>query len=407
MRRSLPLLACAILAAASAQDRQVVENASGALTFDRGVLVGARNKLTRETYTTDRRADRLTGLLHGAEQTPEWADAAGSGPAKPGGIAFEAKLGEGDTLSTTVRADTTDADFVVRQTGRGTGGLYACQWGAAGLSDEQVSLIVPAWSGVRLGRGSPAVDTYLEWPSVWEARLVIAQGRQGGLWIRADDPDERYKGLYLRHRGGLFDLGLRTCNEAPLDAQRSVESVVWRIGFYRGDWRVPARRYRDWMARTAGATLAAKRKPAWADGIRSVVILPTGRGGSQNEARAVLQKLTEWITPGRTLLYTPDWRHDGYDLNYPDYTAHDGYRELVEFAHRLGYRVMPHTCYYGASLDNPDYERLEPYHLRDLRGNLITYLWDFADPAPRIAMLHPGARAWRELYVARCRAIAE
>jgi len=37
-------------------------------------------------------------------------------------------------------------------------------------------------------------------------------------------------------------------NFAPFDDLQTCESVAWHLNVYRGDWRVPARRYRDWAA---------------------------------------------------------------------------------------------------------------------------------------------------------------
>jgi len=410
---SLPAasLLAALLAAGHAsclaQTRHATETPTGSAVFADGVLVEALNRLTGETYSLPRPDDRATGLLRPRDRTLWLGTAAQRTPGADG--SQTARWDDGSALTTTVEAAREGNDLIVRQSGRSGSELWGCQWGIAGLSDRQVSLIVPAWSGIRLDRGAPFREGVFDWPTGWEAQMVIVQGRQGGLWIRADDPDDRFKGLWIRHRSGAFDLGFRTYSEGPLAERTTVESVAWRVGFYRGDWRVPARDFRDWMARTAGRATAPSRRPAWADEIRSVIILPTSPQPDRlAETRAVLRKLTEWATPRKTLLYTFNWRRDTYDLNYPDYTAHEGFKELVDFAHQLGYRVMPHTCYYGVNLENPEYQRLKPYHMRDLfSGDLITYLWPPAKPVSHIAMLHPGAKAWRELYVAKCREIAE
>jgi len=396
----------------AAQARQSLETPTGTVAFENGALVEARNRLTGETYTAGQRADRGTGLLRPGDQAV-WAETAteqapnADGPQKR---ISEARWDSGEVLTTTVEAAREGGDFLVRQSGRGNATrLWGCQWGIAGLSDDAVSLIVPAWSGIRLGKGAPFQEGMFDWPGGWEAQMLVVQGKRGGMWIRAEDADDRFKGVSIRYRSGKFDLGFRTYNEGPLEARTTVESVVWRLGFYQGDWRVPARQFREWMGRMAALTPVSGQQPAWADQIRSVIILRSGRGAKSNdEPRAVLKKLTEWVTPAKTLLYIPDWRRDGYDLNYPDYTAYAGFKELVDFAHSLGYRVMPHTCYYGVNLGNPEYERLKPYHLRDLfAGEPITYFWRFPDPPPRIVMLHPGAKAWRELYVRKCREIVE
>ncbi len=366
---------------------QSFDTPAGSVTLDHGVLVAAHNRLTGETYAVGKSSDSPASVLRSGtpSPTPE------------------------DSLTTTV-APSPAGDFTVRQTATSAApGVYGCQWGIVGIADDTASLIVPAWSGIQLRRGSPFTEGVFDWPSTWEARMIIVQGPKGGLWIHADDPDDRFKGVWIRHRRGAFDLGFRTYNEGPPSEHKSIESVTWRVGFYRGDWRVPARQYRDWMARTAGLTPLAKQRPAWVDGIRSVVILNTSADPKVlDEARAILTKLAETVTPAKTLLYTPNWRRDIYDINYPDYTAHAGYAELVDFAHKLGYRVMPHTCYYGVSLENPEYEPLKPYHMRDaLTGGLITYEWQWSDPVPHIAMIHPGAKAYRDLYVRKCREIVQ
>lgn len=409
-RGAICLLLSACVAASwprpsAAQAPVTVDTPAGSCTFADGLLLEARNRLTGEAYSLGRAADRTTGLLWPGDRTL-WVEGAAQRSHRAAGS--EARWADGSTLTTTAEAPGDGEGAVVRQTGRGAAGLWACQWGISGLSDEKVSLIVPVWSGIRLERGSPFDEGVFDWPTSWEAQMVIIQGREGGLWVRADDRDDRFKALWIRHRAGVFDLGFRTCNEGPLASHTSVTSVAWRVGFYRGDWRVPARRFRDWMARSEGLSDPGRR-PAWADGIRSVVILPTGPAPAQHEeARAVLKKLTDWVTPSKTLLYTFNWRRDPYDINYPDYTPHEGFPELVAFAHQLGYRVMPHTCYYGVNLENPEYERLKQYHIRDaLTGDLITYLWPPSKPVSRIAMIHPGAQAWRDLYVRRCKEAVE
>ncbi|MBM3471765.1 MAG: hypothetical protein FJX75_00665 [Armatimonadetes bacterium] len=382
-----------------------VHLAGGTLTFEDGVLVAVTNRLTGETYTAPAGAGLDSGLLHDGSQA-DWTAAAAE--RSEDGARSSTTWADGAALATTVTADAA-GDAVIHQEGTAPSGLHGCQWAIRGLSDEVVSLIVPAWSGVRLGNGSPVADTVLDWPTGWEAQMVIVQGRRGGFWVRADDPDDRFKGLAIRHHRGRFDLAFRTYNEGPPSQHTSIESVTWRLAFYEGDWRVPARRYREWMTQTFRTPSLAERHPPWASGIRSVVILGADRDPSQREeVRATLKELAEWVTPSKCLLYVPNWRRDTYDINYPDYTSYEGFADLVAFAHELGYRVMPHTCYYGVNLENPAYEELKPYHMRDaLTGALHTYEWPWAEPVPHIAMIHPGAQAWRNLYVRKCREIVE
>ncbi|MBM3501259.1 MAG: hypothetical protein FJX74_21620, partial [Armatimonadetes bacterium] len=350
---------------------------AGDVIADHGALVGAVNRLTGEVYTLRPVPGLDTGLLRSRTEALWSAEGQSvSTEPSPGGVESRAAW-EGGELRTRFTLDAPAGDLLVSQQGSAEGGLYGCQWALRGLDDERVSVIVPAWSGVCLDRDAPVTDVVLDWPSVWEARVVIVQGEKGGLSIRADDPDDRFKGLAIRHQQGRFDLGFRTYNEGPPAGHPSVESVTWRVTFYEGDWRVPARRCREWMAETFGLTPLRDRRPTWAADIRSVVILDTDRDPARrDEVRATLRKLMEWVTPAKCLLYVPNWRRDVYDINYPDYAGYKGFADLVAYARELGYRVMPHTCYYGVNLENPDYEALKPYHMRDaVSGELHTYVW--------------------------------
>jgi len=408
------VLTCALsnpclLEAQQGQQAATFESKTYRFTFQRGVLVSAANNLTGEVYSSGTPAADGTGLVW-LKGNPIDARSARSCDARrtPGGAEFELRWDEGRSLRTQVGVDAATGDLIIRQKGStGKGGLYGCAWAVTGLSDDAVEVILPATSGIRLGKGAPIQSRLFNWPAIWEAQLVIVQGRKGGFCVWAEDDRFTFKGIRVRYEQGRFALELRTYNEGPLAERREVESVKWHINCYRGDWRVPAGRYRDWMERTYRLVPLRRQRPGWVKDIAFVVTLGGGRTPEHMEKqKEVLRELARLVEPRKTLLYTPDWRRDTYDRNYPDYTACEGFRGLVDAAHRLGFRVMAHTNYVGCCPENPRCEELKPFWMHSLRtGEPLIWKWRWANPPKLIYFIHPGSSEWRRLFTARCRDI--
>ena len=136
-----------------------------------------------------------------------------------------------------------------------------------------------------------------------------------------------------------------------------------------------------------------QKGPAWAREIRFVVIMSLDQ--------PTLKELASHCNPAQTLLYLPGWRKDGYDRNYPDYTANAELAPFVAEAHRLGFRVMLHVNYFGCDPKNPLYESLKQWQVRDpFSGELQWWEWP-AQPPIKFAYINPASRAWREMFVKR------
>lgn len=315
--------------------------------------------------------------------------------------------GVDESFSETVfQADPETGEMVVRQTGRSDrSGLSGIRWGMRGLPADTVRVIVPGRSGVAFGLDAPFSNLSFNWPTGWEAGMVLLQMARGGFLIRAVDPDLRFKCLDLRHRKGTFDLEFSTQGEAPFDTAREITSVEWRVTAYAGDWRVGAEIYRKQMAAQFALTLLAGQQPAWVREIRCVVTC-----GVDTE---IIQELARHVVPERTLLYVPSWRAAGYDMNYPDYTALPGFDSFVAEAHRLGFRVMAHVNYFGCDPKNPLYETYAPFQLRSPHSKDLQW-WTFPsrlkegeEPRIKFAYIHPGCTPWRHLLISRWKTLAE
>ena len=280
-------------------------------------------------------------------------------------------------------------------------GLRSVAWGLAGIPSQEVQVIVPGYSGTAFGgnREAPFRDLGFSWPASWEAGFVLLQMERGGFLVWANDPEWRFKTLRLSNRRGRF--GLRFESEAipPFDAVTRLDSVPWHIEAYAGDWRVGAGIYREWLRQRLRPPALAERKPTWVGGITAMVIC-----GMDHET---IRELAKHAVPGRTILYVPGWRRDGYDMNYPDYTPVPEFAPFVAEAHRLGFRVMAHVNYFGCDPKHPLYETYGPYQLRTA-GTDAPQWWTWPrkrkpgeEPRIKFAYIHPGLAAWRRELVER------
>lgn len=296
-------------------------------------------------------------------------------------------------LEMTLTADEQSREVVIEQRGAGPPGLHGIQWGISGVPLDH-EIIVPGRSGVKLDRREPGTTFEFAYPIGWEAQFVIVQGKGGGFWVWAEDAEGRYKNLRVWKHRTHWDLAFDTQSNAPFEELTTAESVRWRLGLYEGDWRVPARRYREWAHEAFGLTPLEEQEPAWVRDIRLLVIC-----GMSLE---MLEELGRRFDPAQTILYVPSWRRDGYDRNYPDYTALPELGSFMERAHELGFRVMLHVNYFGCDPLHELYEQFEPLQARDpFTKQKLWWTWERADPPIKFAYINPASRAWRELFIER------
>ena len=206
------------------------------------------------------------------------------------------------------------------------------------------------------------------------------------------DETFQFKRLHYEKDAESLTLGFETQNQAPFDALTTAKSVTWRLNTYTGDWRVPARQYRDWMERTFKPWRLDER-PAWVREIGLVVIYHGLDAG-------ILDKLAEQTDPTKTLLYLTWWRSDDEETNYPDYTARTAFEQVLEVAHQHGFRVMLHTNLVGVSTYHPTYAALQKYQFREpWNGNLVGWMWEQIESPNRHAWINPASSEFRKIFV--------
>ena len=380
-----------------------VETDTYQVQFMDGVITQLYNKLTEETYTLPLGGGGVTGFrgrsgLLKRDGRSIWTDQATLTKArKVAPLKAEIVFRQGrNEFRMFIGVDARSGDLLVQQQGTsGTAGVYGIQWGCVNLNARNLDLILPADGGQIVNAMSPFTFRDFHYPFSWEVQLAILQGEQGGFFVRGADETFQFKVLHYEKYTESFTLGFETQNQAPFGALTSAKSVVWRLNTYTGDWRVPARQYRDWMEQTF-KPWRLDEMPAWVGGIGLVVTYIDPRLDV-----GILDKLAEQVDPAKTLLYLNQWRKDPFDVNFPDYTPNSQFARFFEAARRYGFRVMLHVNLIGVNADHPLYAEVQKFQYRDpWSGNLRGWFWDRTDiPKNRIAAINPASAEFREYFV--------
>ena len=369
--------------------------------FTDGVITQLSNKLTEEVYTLPLGIGDVTisiggrsGLLRRNEGSIWTDEATLTETRKIDPLKAEIVFRQGQNeIRLFIAVDEGTNDLLIAQEGiSDTEGVYGIQWGCGNLNTKNLDLILPAQGGQMIDATSPMTSVSFDYPEHWETQLAIVQAEHGGFFVRGADETFQFKALHYEKDIDSFVLGFETQNQAPFDALTTAKSITWRLNTYVGDWRVPARQYRDWMEQTFNPRKLTEM-PSWVSEICLVVIYHGLEVG-------ILEKLAEQVNPTKTLLYLSQWRKDDYDTNYPDYTASENFGSFLETAHRYGFRVMLHTNLPGVAPSHPLYAELQEYQFRHKwNGNQIGWFWDRLEEPGRHAFINPASAEFRRILV--------
>jgi hypothetical protein len=387
----------------------LVETDAYKVQFTDGVITHLYNKLTEETYTLPLGIGGVTGFrgrsgLLRRNVGSVWTDQATLTEArKIAPLKAEIVFRQGQNeFCLFIGVDARSEDLLIEQEGTSdTAGVYGIQWGCVNLNSGNLDLILPADGGQIINAMAPFTFRSFHYPfPSWEVQLAILQGEQGGFFVRGADETFQFKVLHYEKHIDSFALGFETQNQAPFDTLTSAKSVVWRLSAYSGDWRVPARQYREWMEQTF-KPWRLDEMPAWVENIGLVVIY-------HSLDTNLLDKLAEQIDPTKTLLYVVGWRKNGYDQNYPDYTARPEFGGFVKSAHQHGFRVMPHANLVGVSPYHSLYRDLQRFQFRaPWNGNLQGWRWERTHAPYRHAYINLASSAFRNHFVQQLREVWE
>ena len=391
-------------------DTVLVETDAYEIQFDRGLITEIHNKLTAETYTLPLGIDRIptsgksgqTGILR-TKNGNVYTDEITLVEARNINV-YNAELifGKGNNeIRLFIAVDSRSGDLLIEQEAiSDTAGVFGMQWGIGNLNVWDLQLVLPARGGQVIDAASPFASKNFHYPGRWETQLAIVQGEGGGFFVRGEDETFQFKALDYQRDRDSFALGFQTHNQAPFDLVTTAKSITWRLNTYVGDYRVPARIYRDWMESTFKPWRLSDM-PAWVQDIGLVIIY-------DRLEPEMLDRLAQQVDPAKTLLYLVGWRRYGHDVNYPDYTAKEEFRDFVEYAHQHGFRVMPHVNLVGISPYHPLYADFQQYQMRDTwSGKRIGWLWGETEHPGRHAWINLASSAFRQLLVKRLKEVWE
>ncbi|MFO7976794.1 MAG: DUF6259 domain-containing protein [Candidatus Hydrogenedentota bacterium] len=387
-----------VCAAAVAEEaRETIVTPRLKAEFEDGILVGLSEPDGQVFASFDDTSEFLRCLHRMDVEIPVGAAKARQVEDIPGGKAWSFSGFEklrGTRLRTAVAVD--GDELTIRQEAEcPQKQLWGAEWSIQGIPLDY-NVIVPGRSGVRLTTETPGSSYVYDYPRAWEAQLVVVEGENSGFYVWARDPDIHFKRLIVDRKPSGWQLHFISMAYAPFEENDAIISPEWRLGAYTGDWRVPARRYRDWMVRHFKPVHVEKQKPRWVKDIRCCVIMGLDLG--------VLENLGKTLDPTQTIVYVPSWRAQGYDRDYPDYDeVIEGVHPFIERAHALGFKVMLHVNYFGVDPLNPLYEQFEPYQVRSPWDDHKKQWWSWtrAEPDIRFAYINPACEAWRNLFVDR------
>ena len=378
--------------------------------FDRGVITYIHNKHTDKTYTLPGEGRRgWTGLLHHRHY---WRDENTStrratliSATQISPLKAELLFRQGGTdVQLFISIDPITDDLLVDMEGvSDTPGVVGMQWGIGYLDIQNLSVIAPVDGGQMIDATTPTKYKLYPYPfsgTGWEAQLAIVQGERGGFYIRNTDNTFQFKQFIYDREGDGVALNFGTHNQAPFDSHITATSQMWRFNTYAGDWRVPARRYRDWMEQAFQPRRISDL--GWVEDV--TLFVGSAKSTIWLTHTEFFDALATRVDPARTVVMAKEWSSDQewsiHPLNhFPIYEPMPELQNFVEIAKRHGFRVILYTDMHGFSPQNPLYPEFMQYQYRDpWTGELLGWLWDTNHPH-RNASINPASSAFREILV--------
>jgi len=293
--------------------------------------------------------------------------------------------------------------------------LASITWRLPGIMPEY-KLVAPFYQGCRQDLEHPLVaGKNFEWPSRWEAAIVMLQGFTGGFSVAANDRNHHPKAISIGNGDTARSLSFHTMLNGPAHDTVAVGSLQWVVDTHEGGWQVPAGSYRDWLQREVGAAHLRTLRPAWASEIRLALQWA-------NNNLEVLDAVAKIIAPEKVLIHQSAWRADPYDVNYPEYTASKDGAAYIAKGRAMGFHVMPHFNFFAIDPNHPAFPSLTDFIAREFgTQRLMAWRWknNQCPPPPQafgtlaslrdeklMYYLHTGASAWRHLLAERIAAAA-
>ena len=381
--------------------------------FDRGVITYIHNKRTNTTYTLPDEGRRgWTGLLH---HRHFWREENTSTSSHRTTLVSAIRITplkaellfrqDGTDVQLFISIDPITDDLLIDMEGvSDPPGVVGMQWGCGYLAIQNLEVIAPVDGGRIIDTTTPTNYELFPYPFSgrgWEAQLAIVQSENGGFYVRNTDNTFQFKQFIYDREGNGVALNFGTHNQAPFDSHTTATSQMWRFNTYAGDWRVPARKYRDWMEQAFDARRLSKK----GTGVEDITLfVGSARSAIWLTHTEFLDALATRVDPTKTVVMAKEWATpQEWSIDptnhFPVYEPMPELQYFVEVAKRHGFRLILYTDMHGFSPQNPLYPEFMQYQYRDTwTGELLGWLWDTNHPH-RNASINPASSAFREILV--------
>lgn len=291
--------------------------------------------------------------------------------------------------------------------------IWMIEWQLSGLRLKEV--IIPALGGQSISEQMPIGNVLsYKYPFWWNAQFVIGKMNKGGIWMYTRNVRPDFIMLRVKREKDGFALTYGFEATAPLTSSKL--KATWYLSAFNGSWKVPVDIHREWMEK-AFSLIHINENPAapeWMKDIRFVLELWGMRKDQPQPHHTFEQmkkRIIEWkklYPPENTLLYIVGFANQGIDSEAPNYDPSEylggakKFKELIDIAHRLKYRVMIHTNVLAMTFTHRLYPAFKKYQVDDAFGRPMTWGLDMDGDwlsEPYFAYINPGVKAWSELII--------
>jgi hypothetical protein len=286
--------------------------------------------------------------------------------------------------------------------------IWLAEWKLSGFDLDNV--IVPALGGQVLSRDmTPETTLSYKYPFWWNAQFVIGESGNSGIWMHTKDKSPDLKLLRVRKAEEDFHLSLGFESPAPLNSNQI--KAEWFLDSYQKDWKKPVDIHRIWLEKNFNLHKLEENPhaPDWIHNINFILEL-WGMRKDQPEPHHTFEQMIERIkhfsemhSPENTLLYLPGFAENGIDSHAPDYNpsikcgGEEKFRELINTAHNLGYKVMVHTNVLALTFNHPLFKKFEKFQVVDAFNRKLGWAMDIDGdwlPEEYFAYVNPGFTEW-------------
>lgn len=288
--------------------------------------------------------------------------------------------------------------------------VWLVEWKLNGFKFDEI--LVPALGGQSISSEMPQGKTLsYKYPFWWNSQFVIGKTKNGGLIFRSEDESNDLKLLRVGNTKKNFEITFGHEAAAPLNSNHL--EYEFFIEPFEGEWKNGVDIHKNWMKDNFNLVEYKKHAhfPKWMNDINFILELWGARKTmrSHHTFEQMIDRIKQWKelhNPKETLLYLPGFANNGVDSLAPNYDPSQQcggpkkFKELVDTAHELGYKVMIHTNILAMTFVHPLYEEFKKFTTTDPWGRELTWGLDIDGdwlPEPFFAYMNPGYKEWGDL----------